>query len=196
MSDPTYIIPQTWRCVPCNDHGVGTVDIHLAGDSHQDHARAAESQRSWDLKFMGMAKHVAGWSKDRSSKVGSVVVGPDKEIRATGFNGFARGVNDNVEERHQRPAKYMWTVHSEENSLLNAARSGVSTNGCTMFMYFPSGGPPCVNCARGIIQAGIVRVVVEGSLNPMDWREDWRASMLVSVEMFHEAGVLLETVTE
>jgi len=48
----------------------------------------------WDSRFMGLALHVAEWSKDRSRKVGCVIVGPSNEIRAVGYNGFPRNIND------------------------------------------------------------------------------------------------------
>lgn len=58
----------------------------------------------WHHRFLGLASHIAEWSKDRSTQVGAVVIGPKKEIRAVGYNGFPRGVDDEVESRHQRPA--------------------------------------------------------------------------------------------
>ena len=48
----------------------------------------------WDLRFLELARHISDWSKDPSTKVGCVVVGPDREIRSTGFNGFPRGIED------------------------------------------------------------------------------------------------------
>ena len=48
----------------------------------------------WDFRFIELARHIALWSKDPSTKVGCVVVGEDREIRSTGFNGFPRGIDD------------------------------------------------------------------------------------------------------
>src|SRR2546421_12647437 len=70
----------------------------------------------WDGRFMELARHVGTWSKDRSRQVGCVVVGPDNSVRAIGFNGFPRGLDDENEHRHQRPAKYLWTEHAERNA--------------------------------------------------------------------------------
>ena len=53
----------------------------------------------WHYRFMEVAKLVSTWSKDTSTKTGAVVVGPDREIRATGYNGLVRGVDDNIPER-------------------------------------------------------------------------------------------------
>lgn len=136
----------------------------------------------WDERFMGVAREVASWSKDRSRKVGCVIVGPGMEIRATGYNGFPRGVNDDVEERHVRPAKYRWTEHAERNAIYNAARAGVSTMGCTAYLPWY----PCMDCARGLVQAGIaVLVCVEP-----DWHDPQFADDFRDVEtLFTEAGL-------
>ena len=58
----------------------------------------------WDRRFIELASHIAQWSKDPSTKVGCVIVGEDREIRSTGFNGFPRGIDDDDERRHrERP---------------------------------------------------------------------------------------------
>ena len=81
---------------------------------------------SWDEYFLTLCDAVALKSKDRSTKLGCVIVGVGHEVRSTGYNGFPRGVNDNVDARHQRPEKYKWTEHAERNAIYNAARCGVS----------------------------------------------------------------------
>ena len=59
----------------------------------------------WDIRFLELAKHISGWSKDPSTKVGCVVVGGDREIRSTGFNGFPRGINDDEDRLTDRDKK-------------------------------------------------------------------------------------------
>jgi dCMP deaminase len=59
----------------------------------------------WDTYFMELIYHIAAKSKDGSTKVGCAVIGPDNEIRSTGYNSFPRGINDNIPERHERPEK-------------------------------------------------------------------------------------------
>ncbi len=115
------------------------------------------SQTDWNNYFIRIAMEVASKSKDRSTKVGAVIVGPDHEIRSTGFNGFPRGIDDDDNDRHTRPAKYAWTEHAERNAIYNAARCGVSTNGCIMYLNWEPA--PCSECSRAIIQAGITTVV-------------------------------------
>ena len=91
----------------------------------------------WDIRFLELAKHISGWSKDPSTKVGCVVVGEDREIRSTGFNGFPRGISDDNERLTDRNKKYPLICHAEENAIMHAARIGVSLKGSTAFVTWP-----------------------------------------------------------
>jgi len=143
---------------------------------------------SWHKYFIDQATLVSSKSKDRSTKVGAVVVGPDREIRSTGFNGFPRGVNDDVESRHERAAKYSYTEHAERNAIYNATRIGVSLKGCTLYLNFVP--VPCFDCARGVIQSGISTVI--GPPIPFTGKGDfWKDNLGVGAEMMLEAGVEL-----
>jgi dCMP deaminase len=138
----------------------------------------------WDERFMLLAHEVADWSKEKGRHVGAVVVGPDREIRTTGFNGFPRGVNDDIESRHsaETGAKYLWSSHAERNAIYNAARIGVSLKGCTIYVpWFP-----CVECAKAIIQSGISHMV---AYHPDMSEQKWGPEFEISVQMFSEAGV-------
>lgn len=133
----------------------------------------------WVDYFMGFARHAASKSKDPSTQVGAVVIGPDGEIRATGYNGLPRGVAD-LPERMERPAKYLWTSHAEENLVAHAARVGVSLKGCTVYVtHFP-----CSRCARSLIQSGVTAVVVDSGTTSMPAEE-----FEVAEQMFTEAQV-------
>ena len=81
---------------------------------------------NWDKRFLKLAKHISEWSKDPSTKVGCVVVGPDRELRSTGFNGLPRGIEDNEERLNNREIKYPLICHAEENAIMHAARIGIS----------------------------------------------------------------------
>ena len=111
----------------------------------------------WDDYFMTMVYLVAMRSKDESTHVGAVIVGPNKEIRSTGYNSFPMGINDDVPERQERPEKYFWFSHAERNAVYLAARVGIPVEGCTMY----TNGIPCTDCAFAVIQAGITEVVVD-----------------------------------
>jgi len=143
----------------------------------------------WDEYFMMLVYDIAKKSKDVSTKVGCVVVGPDNEIRSTGYNSFPRGINDNVPERQERPLKYAFIEHSERAAFYNAARVGVSLKGCRIYLPWW----PCADCARGVLGVGISEVIMDGrSSNP--WLEPerqarWKDSVEISKQMFIEAGV-------
>jgi dCMP deaminase len=139
----------------------------------------------WDEYFLRISELVAQKSKDRSKKVGAVIVGEGNEIRSTGFNGFPRGIDDDVDARHERPAKYMWTEHAERNAIFNAARNGTHTAGTTMYL---NAWYPCADCARAVIQAGITRIVVSRSRHHRP-NSRWNESCAVGMEMLREAGV-------
>ena len=120
----------------------------------------------WVEYFQNLAHQVKLKSKDERTQIGAVIVGKDKEIVSTGYNSFPRGIKDNVKERQERPEKYFWFEHAERNAIYNAARIGVSTKGCTMYL---SCGIPCSDCARGIINAGITRIFCERSWSWCQW---------------------------
>jgi dCMP deaminase len=102
-----------------------------------------------------LAAEVSGWSKDRSTKCGAVVV-RRRRLLSTGYNGFPPGVDDGDDRLHERPAKYFATEHAERNAIYNAALHGVSCEGSTMFIY---GLHPCSRCARAMAAVGIKEVV-------------------------------------
>lgn len=136
----------------------------------------------WDLRFLRLAEHIGTWSKDRSTRVGCVIVGAYKEVRAIGYNGFPRGADDDLDDRHVRPAKYKWTEHAERNAIYNAARAGISIDGCTMYLpWFP-----CMDCARAIVQSGIATLVAyRPDMSHPTWGEDFR----LAIALFEETGV-------
>lgn len=147
-----------------------------------------ESKMSWDEYFMRLALLVAAKSKDKSTKVGAILVGPDHSVLGTGFNGFPRGVNDDIDDRYQRPNKLLFTSHAELNIITNAARNGIRTLGCMLYINsMPDALLPCADCARAIIQAGIVEVVCGSLVVPERWKESMNAGM----EMFREAGIIV-----
>ena len=111
------------------------------------------STPSWPEYFMGFAAHAASKSKD-VTQVGAVLVGPDGEVRLTGYNGPPRGVLD-LPERRERPAKYLFVSHAEANLIAFAAREGIRTKGCTVYVSHAS----CCDCMKAMIQAGVSRIV-------------------------------------
>lgn len=141
---------------------------------------------NWDDYFMNMAYLIAMKSKDANTHIGSVIVGPDNEVRSTGYNSFPRGILDDIKERQDRPEKYFWFEHSERNAIYNASLHGTSLKGCTMYTC----GIPCMDCARGIIQAGIKTVFVDSKWedkSPKIWKEHADKTK----QLFLEADVVI-----
>ena len=138
----------------------------------------------WDQRFLELAKHISGWSKDPSTQVGCVVVGEDREIRSTGFNGFPRGIADDSDRLEDREQKYPLICHAEENAIMHAARIGLSLKGCIAYVTWP----PCTRCARSLIQAGVVEVVYPKECEVPDRR---LADFEMSTQMMGEAGLTI-----
>jgi dCMP deaminase len=138
----------------------------------------------WVEYFRNLAHQVKLKSKDENTQIGAIIVGKDKEIVSTGYNSFPRGLKDYEKERQERPEKYYWFEHAERNAIYNAARIGVSTKGCTMYL---SCGVPCSDCARGIINSGIIRIFCErGDVTKgKHWEENYDRSWT----MLEEAGI-------
>lgn len=134
----------------------------------------------WDKRLMDLAVHLSGWSKDRSTKVGCVIVDNRHRILSTGYNGFPSGFDDDNEEWHQRPLKYMISEHSERNAIYNASRN---LEGSTIYV---SPLFPCTDCARAIIQSGIKRLVCR---TPDFNNERWGDNFKVSLQMLNIAGI-------
>jgi len=139
---------------------------------------------SWDEYFIKICRVVGERATcDRGS--GGCVIVKDKRILATGYVGAPAGVahcddvghelhtvidDDGTQSKH-----CIRTSHGEQNAIANAARKGVAIEGGTLYYFIT----PCYTCAKMIINAGIVRVVVE---------KDYHSSKR-SKEIFKEAGV-------
>ena len=150
----------------------------------QDASRAVQKF----LKFLGSAREMASLSKDRSTKVGAIALDDDYVIKSHGYNGFPRGVDDDVEARHERPAKYMYTVHAEMNVVAQAARPVLQ--GTTLLL---TSLHPCPTCAGLLIQSGVKRIITPPPGHDLGvhtvGRPVWSEDARVAMEMFKEAGV-------
>lgn len=140
----------------------------------------------WYKRYMGLAEQVSTWSKDPNTKVGAVIVGSKGQILTQGYNGFPRGIRDTDSRLKNRDKKLGLVVHAEMNAIFNATYNGTSLDGATLFVY---GLPICSECAKGIIQVGISKVVIE--TEKINARPQWAESWKMSAEMFREAGVTI-----
>lgn len=130
----------------------------------------------WDERYLGLAHHVATWSKDPSTKCGCVIT-RNNHILSLGFNGIPTGLDDE-KYLHPRETKIACVLHSELNAVLNA---NVPLADATLYVT----GAPCSNCAATIIQVGIKRVVMP----PVDREFAKRWNWHLSEQMFKEVGI-------
>mgnify|MGYP001586052019 CR=1 FL=1 len=152
----------------------------------------------WDQHFLQLALQHARMSKDPSTKCGALIVGPDREIRSTGFNGFPRGIADTPERLNDQERKLRLMVHGEMNAVLNAARIGVSVRGCSMYLALCDeleiwSGPPCTRCAVEIIQSGITEII---GWPPRASYSKWHVDTAYARELLRESGVVFREVAK
>ena len=139
------------------------------------------NMKKWDLRFLKLTKHISGWSKDPSTKVGCVIVDENNRLISTGYNGFPKGIIDSVERYNDRDIKYPMVVHSESNAIIFAQKD--LTN-CTIYTY-PM--PPCASCSGLIIQSGIKRIVALRATKDQESR--WGKDFDLSNQMYKEANI-------
>ena len=106
---------------------------------------------SWDEYFLQLTQVISTRSHDAETKVGAVIVDKKNRILATGYNGFPPGVF-NTYLPTNRPEKYNYMIHAEINAIIYAKRD---LKGSTLYCTHS----PCIDCAKGIITAGIEKVV-------------------------------------
>ena len=146
----------------------------------------------WDKRFMDMTKLVSTWAScfQPERKIGCVIV-RNKRVLTTGYNGAPSGIKTCMERgecmrkklgiQSGTRAEMCYSIHAEQNAIIQAARIGVSIEGVTLYCTHQ----PCVICAKMIVNAGIVRVVYEQGY------PDEFAKVILA-----EAGVALERYEE
>ena len=149
---------------------------------------AAERVRKWDLRYMELARLIATWSKDPSTRVGAVAVRLNNTIASTGFNGFAPGADDSPHLYADREYKYANVIHAEDNALRRC--SDEDSTGGTLYSSFPC----CPSCMAKIAQRGFLRVVMpplptEGRDHA--WIRQWQSYVAESKWVAARAGIVV-----
>ena len=114
------------------------------------------------------------WSENsycQRRKVGALLV-KDKMIISDGYNGTPSGFANICES--PEGVTYPYVLHAEANAITKVARSNNSSAGATLYVT----SSPCVECAKLIIQAGIIRVVYSELYRITD-----------GIDLLHRAGV-------
>lgn len=127
-----------------------------------------DALRKWDARFIGMAEHIAQWSKGPRKRIGAVIVRPDRSIVSLGYNGPPRHYDDEAFLRMSREDQHNVVIHAEANAIWQRSATE-KLCGCTIYV---SPLFPCAGCAIAIQEQGISRVVAYcGEIS-----DDWRAS--------------------
>lgn len=109
-------------------------------------------QRLLDERYLRMARIWSENSYCKRRQVGALIV-KDKSIISDGYNGTPSGFENQCEDEDDRTKPYV--LHAEANAITKVAKSNNSSEGATLYVT----ASPCIECAKLIIQAGIVRVV-------------------------------------
>ena len=104
-------------------------------------------------------------------KVGSVIV-KDNRVISSGYNGYHSGA---PHQSINRDGHEINTIHSEQNSISDSAKRGVSIDKGTIYItHFP-----CINCCKYIISSGIQTVF---------YLENYKNDQVV-YELFNQANI-------
>ena len=111
-----------------------------------------EKQTLLDYRYLRMARVWAENSYCKRRQVGALVV-KDKMIISDGYNGTPSGFENVCEDSNNVTKPYV--LHAEANAITKVAASSNNSRGSTIYVT----ASPCIECAKLIIQAGVVRVV-------------------------------------
>ncbi len=111
-----------------------------------------EKQHILDKRYLRMARIWAENSYCKRRQVGAIIV-KNQMIISDGYNGTPAGFENICEDENNVTKPYV--LHAEANAITKIARSGNSSAGATMYIT----ASPCIECAKLIIQSGIIRVV-------------------------------------
>jgi dCMP deaminase len=111
-----------------------------------------EKQSQFDIRYIQMARVWATNSYCKRRQVGALIV-KDRMIISDGYNGTPSGFENECEDENFNSKPYV--LHAEANAITKVAKSNNSSEGATLYIT----ASPCMDCAKLIIQAGIIRVV-------------------------------------
>jgi dCMP deaminase len=111
-----------------------------------------DKQEQFDRRYLRMARIWAENSYCIRRKVGALIV-KERMIISDGYNGTPTGFENICEDEENHTKAYV--LHAEANAITKVAQSSNSSKGATLYTT----ASPCLECAKLIIQAGIIRVV-------------------------------------
>ena len=136
------------------------------------------TQKQSDKYYIKVAQLCAKNSYAVNLQVGAIIV-KDGQIMSDGFNGTPCGFENKCEVKSIDGTLYTlsYVLHAESNAILKCAKYGRPTNGSTLYITHS----PCIECAKLIIQSGIIRVV---------YLEDYRKAE--GLELLKKVGINVE----
>jgi dCMP deaminase len=137
---------------------------------------------SLDQRGLALAHAAATWSRDPSTKVGAVILRPDKSICSTGYNGFPRTMKDDETWLRDRDQRLLRTIHAEANAILTAKESIYAY---TIYVT----APVCLECAKLIAAASLGRVVMDHNSSTPEFKERWRDQILKAKAVLEDSQV-------
>lgn len=111
-----------------------------------------DKQTKFDISYLRMAGIWAKNSYSKRRQVGALLV-KDRMIISDGYNGTPSGFENVCEDENGVTKPYV--LHAEANAITKVAKSNNSSEGATLYIT----ASPCMECAKLIIQSGIIRVV-------------------------------------
>ncbi|MEE9462802.1 MAG: dCMP deaminase family protein [Bacteroidales bacterium] len=132
---------------------------------------SSDKQTQFDIRYIQMARVWATNSYCKRRQVGALIV-KDRMIISDGYNGTPSGFENECEDENNRSKPYV--LHAEANAITKVAKSNNSSEGATLYIT----ASPCMDCAKLIIQAGIIRVV---------YADDYR--IVDGIELLEKAGI-------
>ena len=130
-----------------------------------------DKQTQFDIRYIQMARVWATNSYCKRRQVGALIV-KDRMIISDGYNGTPSGFENECEDENNHSKPYV--LHAEANAITKVAKSNNSSEGATLYIT----ASPCMDCAKLIIQAGIIRVV---------YADEYR--IIDGIELLEKAGI-------
>jgi len=132
---------------------------------------SSDKQAQFDIRYIQMARVWATNSYCKRRQVGALIV-KDRMIISDGYNGTPSGFENECEDENNHSKPYV--LHAEANAITKVAKSNNSSEGATLYIT----ASPCMDCAKLIIQAGIIRVV---------YADEYR--IIDGIELLEKAGI-------
>jgi len=133
--------------------------------------QSSDKQAQFDIRYIQMARVWATNSYCKRRQVGALIV-KDRMIISDGYNGTPSGFENECEDENDHSKPYV--LHAEANAITKVAKSNNSSEGSTLYIT----ASPCMDCAKLIIQAGIIRVV---------YADEYR--IIDGIELLEKAGI-------